>query len=108
MAGLTITPLHPSIGAEISGVDLSRPLDAGTRTAIAEAPGEHLALVLHDQPFTPDQSFTPNQYLQAATIFGPPKRQHYSRHDMPDYHDIGPVWHRNGQPPAERWHPVLV
>ncbi len=96
MAGLTITPLHPSIGAETSGVDLSRPWDAGTRTAIAEALGVN------------DQSFTPDQYLQAATIFGPTMRQHYSRHDMPDYHDIGPVWHRNGQPPAERWHPVLV
>ena len=98
MAGLTITPLHPSIGAEISGVDLSRPLDAGTRIAIAAALGEHLALVFHDQ------SFTPEQYLEAATIFGPPMRQHYSQHNMPDYPDIGLVWHRNGQQPAERWH----
>ncbi len=98
MAGLTITPLSPSIGAEISGVDLSRPLDAETRSAIATALGDHLALVFHDQSFTPDQ------YLEAASIFGPPMRQHYSQHNMPEYPDIGLVWHRNGQAPAEMWH----
>lgn len=98
MSGLTITPLTPSIGAEVSGIDLSRPLDAETRTAIATALGEHLALVFHDQSFTPDQ------YLAAAEIFGPPMRQHYSQHNMPDYPDIGLVWHRNGQAPAEMWH----
>ena len=98
MPDLTITPLHPSLGATISGVDLSRPLDAGTRTAIATALGEHLALVFHDQTLTPDQ------YLQAASIFGPPMRQHYSQHNMPDQPDIGLVWHRNGQRPAEMWH----
>jgi taurine dioxygenase len=98
MTGLKIAPLHPSIGAEVSGVDLSRRLDADTRSAIATALGEHLALVFHDQ------SFTPEQYLEAASIFGPPMRQHYSQHNMPDYPDIGLVWHRNGQAPAEMWH----
>ncbi|MEI7711463.1 MAG: TauD/TfdA family dioxygenase [Rhodospirillales bacterium] len=98
MTGLTIVPLTPTIGAEISGVDLSRPLDVATRTAIATALGEHMALVFHDQ------SFTPEQYLEAASIFGPPMRQHYSQHNMPDYPDIGLVWHRNGQAPAEMWH----
>ncbi len=98
MTGLTITPLGPSLGAEVSGVDLSKPLDAETRDAIARALGEHLALVFHDQ------SFTPSEYLRAASIFGPPMRQHYSQHNMPDFPDIGLVWHRNGQKPAERWH----
>jgi taurine dioxygenase len=98
MTDLTITPLTPTIGAEVSGVDLSRPLTAETREAIAMALSEHQALVFHDQSFTPDQ------YLQAASIFGPPMRQHYSQHNMPEYPDIGLVWHRNGQKPAERWH----
>jgi len=98
MAGLSIKPLTPSIGAEVSGVDLSKPLDADTRTGIAKALGEHLALVFHDQSFTPDQ------YLRAAAVFGPPMRQHYSQHNMPDHPDIGLIWHRNGQRPAERWH----
>ncbi len=98
MTGLTIRPLTPSIGAEISGVDLSSNLDADTRSAIAAALGEHLALVFHDQALTPEQ------YLAAATIFGPPMRQHYSQHNMADHPDIGLIWHRNGQRPAERWH----
>jgi taurine dioxygenase len=95
---ITVTPLQPTLGAEISGVDLSRPLDDATKDALSRALAEHLALVFHDQSLTPDQ------YLTAAEAFGPPMRQHYSQHNMPDYPDIGLVWHRNGQQPAERWH----
>jgi len=95
---LHIRPLHPSLGAEVTGIDLSRPIDAATRDELTQALAEHLALVL------PEQSMTPGQYLTAAEIFGPPMRQHYSQHNMPGYPDIGLVWHRNGQRPAERWH----
>jgi taurine dioxygenase len=98
MAALTITKLHPSLGAAVSGVDLSQPIDAATQQALTQAVAEHLALVFHDQ------SLTPEQYLAASTVFGPPMRQHYSQHNMPDFPDIGLVWHRNGQQPAERWH----
>lgn len=98
MATLSVTKLHPSLGAEISGVDLSQPLDADRREALSQALAEHLALVFHDQ------ALTPAQYLAAASAFGPPMRQHYSQHNMPDHPDIGLVWHRNGQRPAERWH----
>jgi alpha-ketoglutarate-dependent taurine dioxygenase len=98
MPELTVTPLHPSIGAEVSGIDLSRPIDAPTRERLSQVLAEHLALVFHDQ------SLTPEQYLAAAEVFGPPMRQHYSQQHMPGYPDIGLVWHRNGQQPAERWH----
>ncbi|HEX3862863.1 MAG TPA: TauD/TfdA family dioxygenase [Stellaceae bacterium] len=98
MPDITVTPLGPSIGAEISGVDLSRPLDKTTGEALRVALAEHLALVFHDQSLTADQ------YLTAASVFGPAMRQHYSQHHMPGYPDIGLVWHRNGQQPAERWH----
>ena len=98
MADLTITPLHPSLGAKVTGIDLSRPVDAATRQQLAQALADHLALVF------PDQVLTPDQYLAASTLFGPPMRQHYSQHNMPDHPDIGLIWHRNGQRPAERWH----
>jgi taurine dioxygenase len=98
MARLEITPLHPSLGAEIAGVDLSAPLDDATRQALNRALADHLALVFHDQ------TLTPAQYLSAATVFGPPMEQHYSQHNMPDFPLIGLIWHRNGQQPAERWH----
>ena len=95
---LTVTKLHPSLGAEIAGIDLSQPIDAATREALSQALAEHLALVFRDQ------CLTPPQYLAAASAFGPPMRQHYSQHNMPDFPDVGLVRHRNGQRPAERWH----
>jgi len=98
MATLKITPLHPSIGAEVSGIDLAQPVDEPTRHALSRALGEHLALVFRGQ------SLTPAQYLAAASVFGPPMEQHYSQHHMPEFPLIGMIWHRNGQEPAERWH----
>ncbi len=98
MARFTLTPLHPSLGASVSGIDLSQPVEPPVRQALQLALADHLALVFHDQVLTPDQ------YLSAAAAFGPPMRQHYSQHNMPDHPDIGLIWHRNGQRPAERWH----
>src|SRR5881396_1040390 len=98
MAQLRITPLHPSLGAEVAGVDLGAPIDEPTRQELSRALAEHLALVFRDQ------SLTPAQYLAAASAFGPPMEQHYSQHNMPDFPLIGLIWHRNGQQPAERWH----
>lgn len=98
MVEMAIRRLHPSIGAEISGIDLSKPIDAATRDVLSHALADHLALVFHDQTLTPEQ------YIAAAEMFGPPMRQHYSQHNMPGFPDIGLVWHRNGQRPAERWH----
>jgi alpha-ketoglutarate-dependent taurine dioxygenase len=95
---MAIRPLHPSLGAEVSGIDLGAPIDAATRDALTQALADHLALVFHDQ------SLTPEQYLAASEVFGPPMRQHYSQHNMPGFPTIGLVWHRNGQRPAERWH----
>ncbi len=98
MARLQIVPLHPSLGAKISGVDLSQPIDVPTREALSGALAEHLVLVFHDQ------ALTPTQYLAVASLFGPPMEQHYSQHNMPDFPLIGLIWHRNGQRPAEQWH----
>ena len=95
---LTVIPLQPALGAEVVGVDLSKPIAPETKDALSRALAEHLALVFHDQ------SLSPGQYLTAAEVFGPPMRQHYSQHNMPEHPDIGLVWHRNGQQPAERWH----
>jgi taurine dioxygenase len=98
LTSLTLTPLHPSLGAEVAGVDLGKPIDEGTREALSRALADHLALVFRDQ------SLTPEQYLAAASVFGPPMEQHYSQHHMSGFPLIGLIWHRNGQQPAERWH----
>jgi taurine dioxygenase len=94
----TTTPLHPSLGAEIAGLDLTRPVEPTAQAALGKALAEHLVLVFRDQRFTPEQ------YLAAARWFGPPMRQHYGQHNMPEHPDIGLIWHRNGQRPAEMWH----
>src|SRR5947208_14847266 len=98
MSGVTIALLHPSLGAEVTGIDLSKPVDEPVRQTLTRALADHLALVFHDQ------SLTPAQYLSAASAFGPPMEQHYSQHNMPDFPLIGMIWHRNGQLPAEQWH----
>src|SRR5262245_31886163 len=98
MTELQITSLHPSLGAEVAGVDLAAPIDEATRDTLSGALAEHLALVFHDQ------ELTPAQYLAAASVFGPPMEQHYSQHHMPGFPLIGMIWHRNGQQPPEQWH----
>ena len=61
---MKITKLHPALGAEISGVDLSKPLDESTRATIAKAFDEHIVLVVRDQNL--DEA----GQLRAAEIFG--------------------------------------
>src|SRR5262245_19658478 len=97
-AALKITPLHPSLGAEIADVDLATPIDGPIRQALSRPLADRLALVFRGQ------TLTPAQYLTAASVFGPPMEQHYSQHNMPDFPLIGLIWHRNGQQPAEQWH----
>ena len=98
MPELTIRKLHPAIGAELTGINLAEPVDATTTEALSQALSEHLALVF------PNQDLTPDQYLSAATAFGPVMRQHYSQNHMPGYSNIGLVLHKNGQKVAENWH----
>jgi alpha-ketoglutarate-dependent 2,4-dichlorophenoxyacetate dioxygenase len=51
----TIVPVHPLFGAEVSGVDLTRPLDGATFAAIAAAFDEYSVLVFRGQPLTDEQ-----------------------------------------------------
>ncbi len=51
MSQLTITPLHPFLGARVDGVDLTRPVDDATFEAIRDAFQEHSVLVFKGQRF---------------------------------------------------------
>jgi taurine dioxygenase len=46
---LTVTPCSPNIGAEITDIDLTRPLDADQVQQLHEALAEHLVLFFRDQ-----------------------------------------------------------
>jgi len=61
---IEVTPLSPALGAEISGVDISRPLNEITAEEIRRAFAEHLVL------FFRDQEITPTQQVAFAGLFG--------------------------------------
>ena len=52
---LTITPLHPHIGAEIAGLDVSRPIDDGTVNELWQVIDRWAVIVLHDQRLSDEQ-----------------------------------------------------
>jgi taurine dioxygenase len=98
MGEWAMRPLHPSLGAEITGLDLAAPIDAATRAALERALAERLVLIFRDQDYTPER------FLAAAQVFGPPMRQHYSQHNMPAFPDVGVVSYGEGRRGAEQWH----
>ncbi len=61
---LKITKIKDQIGAEVTGVDLTRPLDDETRDRLYEALVDHVVLVIRDQ------HFTASQFRAAAEQFG--------------------------------------
>lgn len=66
MAPLQIDPLTPTLGAEVEGVDLRRPLAAEEVRQIEDALAEHLVL------FFRDQDITPAQHIAFGRQFGEP------------------------------------
>src|SRR3954462_4727992 len=52
---LQITPLHPHIGAAVSGVDVSRPIDDSAVAALWQGIDSHAVLVFRDQQLTDEQ-----------------------------------------------------
>jgi len=65
MAPLTITPVHPVLGARVEGVDLTVPLDAATFGKIHDAFQEYSVLVF------PGQQLSDEQQMAFTTRFGP-------------------------------------
>ena len=47
--------LHPSFAAEVGGIDLSQPMDAGSVRTIWDAIDRYAVLVFHDQRLTDTQ-----------------------------------------------------
>src|SRR5271157_5225249 len=62
---ISVTKLHPAIGAEIAGVDLGRPLDDETIAAIKDAWYRHAVLVFRNQNLSEDDQ------RRFASYFGP-------------------------------------
>ena len=60
----TITPLSEHTGAEVRGVDLTQPIDPETRAALNRAFVTHHVLVVRDQTYRPED------FLNAVQVFG--------------------------------------
>src|SRR5215468_7119111 len=67
---ITVTPRHPALGAEIRGVDMRRPMDPETFTAVHDAWMKHLVVVF------PDQSVTDQEHVAFTRHFGEPEIFH--------------------------------
>jgi len=78
---LILRPMAGTLGADIDGVDLARPLDDAVFAAIERAFHEYLVIFFHDQDLTPEQ------HLAFSRRFGPLSRSPYIKH-MDDYPDI--------------------
>jgi taurine dioxygenase len=70
---LEIRKMGEHVGAEALGVDLSKPIDDETKRALNEAVVEHVALVIRDQ------KYGPNDFVQAASAFGEPMAQNFTK-----------------------------
>ncbi|WP_435279954.1 TauD/TfdA dioxygenase family protein [Streptomyces sp. 1222.5] len=80
MNSLQIAPITKNIGAEISGVDLSRPLTPEVRHAIEQA------LMVHQAIFFRDQHLNPEQLKRFGSDFG--KLEEAQRYALPGHPEI--------------------
>lgn len=76
---LKVTKLSPHIGAEATGVDLTKPVDDDTREGLYRALVDNIALVIRDQKFRSSSDF-----LAAGRLFGEPMGRDYSDFDDPE------------------------
>lgn len=100
---LDIEPVTPTIGAEVRGIDLSRPLDAVTEQLIYDALLEHLVLFFRDQELSPQAQF------EFATSFGPPVEPHPVYPHLPGYDRVVLLENDGDRPPdTDDWHTDLT
>jgi taurine dioxygenase len=84
MVSFTISPLTDHTGAEITGLDFTRPIDTETRATLQHTFAERHVLVIRDQHFGPEQ------FKVAAQLFGElhphdNKERHVAGHPAIEY-----------------------
>ena len=86
---LKVNPLGDRLGAEVTGVDLSKPVDAHTKRALYDAWIEHAVLVIRDQKLEPPQ------FAAAARIFGELLEQQLKKFSLPEHPEVGTISSRD-------------
>ena len=100
---MKIDPVTPTIGAEISGIDLSKELDSATEDQIYDALLKHLVLFFRDQELPPAAQFA------FATSFGEAAEKHPIYPHVAE-HDRVVVLENDGErpPDTDDWHTDLT
>jgi len=103
---IEVTRLAAGLGAEVSGVDLARPIDDATLAAIQAAWREHLVLLFRGQPLTHAQHIAFSRRFGALDDHAAiPKFRD------PEHHEILPVTNQEiagrKQPVGRQWHADL-
>lgn len=83
---ITVTKLHPAIGAEVSGVDLSRELDSETVETVRQAWHDHTVLIFRDQDISGEDQ------LRFAAHFGPVAERHIPKAESKGAVNGSPEW----------------
>ena len=97
-SALEVSPLTPTIGAEIGGVDLAQPLDHKTRDALRTLLLEWKVL------FFRDQEITTEQHLAFARNFGALEVHPFAPH-KPGYPEVMAITHdRDNKGKENTWH----
>lgn len=78
----TLTPTGSALGAKITGINLSGPLDDDTAAGLRAALFEHILLVF------PGQALTPKQLAEFCCLFGPITRHILDQFYHPDEPDL--------------------
>lgn len=100
-APFSTRPLCGALGAEITGIDLSAPLDDETFNRLRQAYLDHLVLLFRDQ------SLTPERQVAFTRRFGPVEEHPLrSRRGVEGFPEILVLENRPGQPGARNdfWH----
>jgi len=82
MSSFTITPVTEHTGAEVSGIDVTQPIDTQTRAALNRALADSHVLIMHDQHFSPEQ------FKAAVQLFGELQPHDKRERHVPGHPDV--------------------
>lgn len=100
---LKIDPLTPTIGAEITGIDLSQANDPAVTDQLYDAILKHLVLFFRDQDLSPQAQF------EFAKSFGTPAKPHPVYPHVPGFDRIVLLENDGKRPPdTDDWHTDLT
>ncbi len=98
-ASVTITRLSPHTGAEVTGLDLRRPVDAALRARLNRAFLDHAVLVVRDQ------QLAPTEMRAAVQVWGEIFRQQDPRFALPECPEIHYISNQDRFPDGRRYIP---